>query len=60
VDVIPAGGGAAAAVERRQGRSTAAGGEQSKGPRARGGRREGRGLGDLLVISKKFRDLSVN
>jgi hypothetical protein len=29
-------------------------------PRAQGGRREGRGPGDLLVISKKFRDLSVN
>jgi hypothetical protein len=35
-------------------------GEQSRGPRARGGRREGRGPGYLLVISKKFRDLSVN
>jgi hypothetical protein len=35
-------------------------GEQSRVPRARRGRREGRGPGDLIVISKKFRDLSVN
>jgi hypothetical protein len=50
------GGGRAAA------RSAAlpAAGEQSRVPRARGRRREGRGPGDLFVIFRKFKDLSVN
>jgi hypothetical protein len=50
------GGGEAAA----RGVALPAAGEQSRDPRARGGRREGRGPGDWFVISKKCRDLSVN
>jgi hypothetical protein len=53
----PAGGGA---IGGGRGEALPAAGEQSRDPRARGGRREGRGPGDLFVISKKFRDLSVN
>jgi hypothetical protein len=45
------GGGEAAA----RGAALPAAGEQSRVPRARGGRREGRGPGDLFVISKKCR-----
>jgi hypothetical protein len=50
------GGGEAAA----KGAALPAAGEQSRGPRAQGGRRGERGPGDLFVISKEFRDLSVN
>jgi hypothetical protein len=50
------GGGEAAA----RGAALPAAGEQSRDPRARGGRREGRGPGDWFVISNKCRDLSVN
>jgi hypothetical protein len=50
------GGGEAAA----RGAVLPASGKQSRGPRARGGRRGERGPGDLFVISKEFRDLSVN
>jgi hypothetical protein len=58
-----AGGGTAAAAERRPGakhcrRQGEA--EQSRGARARGRRREGRGPGDWFGILKNFRDLSVN
>jgi hypothetical protein len=62
VEVIPAGGGAAAAAERRPGAKHCRWqeGEQSRGARARGRRREGRGPGDLFGNLKNFRDLSVN
>jgi hypothetical protein len=50
------GGGEAAA----RGAALPAAGEQSRDPRARGGRREGRSPGDWFVISRKCRDLSVN
>jgi hypothetical protein len=60
VEVAPAGGGTAAA-ERRPGATHCRRqeGKQSRGARARGRRREGRGPGDLFGNSKNFRDLMV-
>jgi hypothetical protein len=60
-EVAPAGGGAAAAAERRPGvkHYRRQEGKQSRGARARGRRREGRGPGDLFGNSKNFRDPTV-
>jgi hypothetical protein len=61
VGVIPAGGGAAAAAKRRPGAKHCAGGrrKQSRAARARGRRREGRGLGGLFGNFKNSRDFLV-
>jgi hypothetical protein len=62
VAVIPAGDGAAAAAERRLGAKHCRWheGEQSRGARARGRRREGRGSGGLFENFRNLRDLWVN
>jgi hypothetical protein len=55
------GGGAAAAAERRpRAKLCPAAGEQSRGTRARGRRREGGGPGGLFGNLRNFRDFSVN
>jgi hypothetical protein len=61
VEFIPAGGGAAAAAEWRLEAKHCRWqeGEQSRGARTRGRRREGRGPEDLFGNSKNFRVLSV-
>jgi hypothetical protein len=54
VEVIPAGGGMAAEAERRpEAKNCASGRKQSRGSRARGRRREGRGSGGPVWKSQK-------